>query len=136
MTEKEIIIGNDEICQALGFKSKTVYVYEVPNTFPHEKERDAGWMEWNTQEIGFHKDWNLLIGGYNRMLHNLEAMTNTQKQLLKDEKNLIVNFGTKNFFGLFENQLHISSSWIKLVIMCKWYNSVKLVHGKKTTSNN
>lgn len=130
-TEKEIIVGNDEICQALGFKTNKVYVYEVPNTFPNERESDTGYTEFNTQQIGFHTDWNLLIGGYNRMLEKLELMNVLQKELFLQEKNFIVNFGTKNFFGLFENQLHIASSWIKLVDLCKWYNSVKLFNGQK-----
>ena len=127
MTELEIITGNDEICQALGFRSDKVYVYQVPNLFPHEKEADTGWTEFNTQTIGFNTDWNMLIGGYNRMLQNLQAMNPTQKALLKEEKNFVVNWGTANFFHLFEGQLYISSSWIKLVYMCKWYNAVKLI---------
>jgi hypothetical protein len=127
MTETEIITGNDEICQALGFKSDKVYVYRVPNTFPFERETDTGWTEFNTQQIGFHQDWNLLIGAYNRMLENLANMTETQRRLLAEEKNFVVSFGVKNFFGIFENQLHIASSWIKLVDFCKWYNSVKLI---------
>lgn len=127
MTEAEIITGNDEICDMLGFEKSNAYVYKIPNTFPFEKEIDTGWTEFDVQAVGFHLDWNVLIGAYNRALKLMEGMNSIQKQLLLQDKNFVVNFGTKNFFGLFENQLHISSSWIKLVDFAKWYNSVKLL---------
>lgn len=127
MNITEVISGNDQICQALGFESNKVYVYKVPNTFPFEKEADTGWTEFNVQQLLFHSDWNMLIGAYNHCLEKLEQLPVSLKALLKEDKNIVVNFGTRNFFGLFENQLHISSSWIKLVDLCKWYNSVKLM---------
>jgi len=123
MTESEIIIGNDEICQMIGWVSTKAYVYQVPNLFPYKE--DTGWTEFNTQDIGFHCDWNLLIPAYNIALKILAGLTTTQAQLLHDHKNFIVNYGCKNFFHLFDNQLHISSCWVKLVDFSKWYNSVK-----------
>lgn len=127
MTELEIINGNDEICRLLQFKSDKVYMYQVPNTFPHEKEYDTGWTEFNVQAIPFHEDWNMLIGAYNRALAILNSMPDTAKQLLKEDKNFIVNFGVKNFFGLFDNHLSISSCWIKMVDFAKWWNVVGLM---------
>lgn len=125
--QAEIISGNDEICRLLEFESNKVYVYKVPNLFPHDKENDTGWIEVNTQCIGFDTDWNMLIGAYNRALKVLDELPPPAKVLLKKEKNFVVNFGIHHFFGLFENQLHISSCWIKLVDFAKWYNSVKLM---------
>jgi len=130
MTEAEIITGNDEICKMCEFETSKVYVYKVPNTFPYEREHDTGWSEMNVQAIPFHEDWNLLIGAYNRALELMVKLNPTQKDLLKQDKNFIVNFGTKNFFGLFENQLHISSSYIKLTDFAKWYNSIKIFNTK------
>lgn len=125
MTELEIITGNDEICKLLMFESDKVYTYKVPNTFPFEREADTGWTEFNTQAILFHSDWNMLIGAYNRALYILNKMPDTIKELLRDEKNFVVNFAIKNFFHLFENQLHISSSWVKMVDFARWFNAVK-----------
>lgn len=128
MTEAEIISGNDEICRLLQFESDKVYVYRVPNHFPYEKvTKDTGWIEVYAQHIGFNTDWNMLIGAYNRALLILNSLPDTAKQLLKEDKNFIVNFGINNFFGLFESQLRISSCWVKLVDFAKWYNSVHLM---------
>lgn len=125
MTDLEIINGNDEICQLCGFESDKVYVYKIPNTFPFESEADTGWTELTVQQTLFHTDWNMLIGGYNRALYKINSMSETAKSLLLEDKNMVDNFGAKNFFGLFEGQLYISSCWIKLVHLSKWYNSVK-----------
>jgi hypothetical protein len=130
MTELEIINGNDEICKLMQFKSNKAYVYQVPNLFPHEKDNDTGWIELNVQTIQFHTDWNMLIGAYNRALVILNNAPETARQLLKEDKNFIVNFGAQNFFGVFEGQLHISSCWIKLVDFAKWWNSVSVMFKK------
>jgi len=128
MTELEIINGNDEICQLLQFKSNKVYVYQVPNTFPFEKELDTGWSEMNVQDIQFHSDWNMLIGAFNRALFILNSMPDTAKKLLKEDKNLIVNFGIKNFFVVSINgQMEVVHSWRKIVDFAKWWNSVSLM---------
>lgn len=136
MTEIEIITGNDEICRLLLFKRVKDYLYQIPNTFPHEKENDTGWTEFNVKAIPFHEDWNMLIGAYNRALLILNAMPDTAKQLLKEDRNFVVNFGVKNFFGLFENQLSISSCWLKMVDFAKWWNSVSpMLTGQISGSN-
>lgn len=128
MTEAELITGNDEICQTLGFESNKAYVYQVPNLFPHEKEVDTGWMEWNVQDIGFEKDWNMLVGAYNRILLILNNLSPIQKELLKQDKNFFASFGVKNVFRVSDVnwQVNISTSWQHIVDFCKWYNSVKL----------
>ena len=124
MKESEIITGNDEICQMLGWVSTRVYMYHVPNLFPIEDSKQT--TEMDCQGIPFHQDWNMLIGAYNKALQILAGLTTTQAELLHVDKNFFVQWGAKNFFHLFENQLHISSCWIKLVDFSKWYNSVKL----------
>lgn len=123
MTDAELIVGNAEICEMLGWISNKAYVYQVPNLFPSQE--DSGWTEFNTQEVGFHLDWNILIGAYNQLLLKILAFTPTQKELFKDDKTMIVKFGAEHFFGLFEGQLYINSCWIKLVDFSKWYNSIK-----------
>lgn len=132
MTEHELIVGNDEICQLLGWETNKAYVYKVPNTFPHEKEADTGWIELGTQAIGFHRDWNMLIGAYNRALLILNNLTETQKKLLQEDKAFFAKFGIKNVFGVSDVnwQINITSSWIKFVDFCKWYNSIKLITNK------
>ena len=59
MIEKEIIEGNDLICKFLGFESNKVLVYKVPNLFPSKE--DSGWTEFDVQDIGFERDWNMLM---------------------------------------------------------------------------
>lgn len=130
MTDLEIINGNDEICRLLQFKSNKAYVYQIPNLFPHEKENDTGWVEMDVQAIQFNTDWNMLIGAYNRALYILNNMPHTAKQLLKEDKNCVVNFGVKNFFGTFEGQLNISSCWIKLVDFARWWNAVSVMFSR------
>lgn len=130
MTEAEIIMGNDEICKAIGFVTNRSYVYQVPNLFPHEKEGgDTGWTEWGTQEIGFEKDWNMLVGAYNRVLLIYHTLSDTQKELLSHDKSFFARYGVKNVFGVSDVnwQINISSSWLKLVDFCKWYNQIKFV---------
>ena len=97
MTELEIITGNDAICQMIWWESIKVYVYQVPNLFPHNE--DSGWTEFNVQDIGFHNDWNMLIGAYNKALHILMKFKQLQTELLNDDKNIVVKFGIQNFFG-------------------------------------
>ena len=136
MTDKEIIMGNDEICQALGFESNRVYVYKVPNTFPFENERDTGWTELNTQAICFHSDWNMLVGAYNRIRTLVFNMTDTQKEILKDHKNFLTNFAVKNVFSIsIDNQLRIERAWRMLTDFCKWYNGAKFVGVKSPPSS-
>lgn len=100
MTQEQIVLGNDEICQMLQFESDKVYSYKIPNTFPFEKELDTGWTEFNVQQILFHSDWNMLIGAYNRALSIMEDLP---------------------------DGVHISSCWIKLVDFAKWFNQIKLL---------
>jgi hypothetical protein len=127
MKESEIIIGNDEICQMLGWESNQLYVYRVPNLFP--SEQDSGWTKFNTQDIAFHSDWNLLIGAYNYALKLVRGFTNLQKELLQDDKAFFARFGVKHMFGISDvnHQVNINASWLKLVDFCKWYNSIKLL---------
>ena len=128
MTEQEIISGNDAICTMLGFEQTKAYHYKVPNLFP--KEVDTGYTEMDTSDTQFHIDWNMLIGSYNKMLALMQDMPDTAKELLKTDKNFLVNYGARNFFCLFENQLSISSCWIKLVDFAKWYNAVSFTFKK------
>lgn len=123
MTESEIIIGNDAICKMLGFESTKQYIYKIPNLFPSNE--NTGWIETNALHVGFDSDWNMLIGAYNKTLYIIDQMPPTLKELLKEYNNFVVSFGIKNFFHIFEGQLHISSCWTKLVIFAKWYNNVK-----------
>lgn len=120
MKESELIIGNGEICKMLGWESNKAYVYKVPNLFPSNE--DSGYTEFDTQNVGFNLDWNILIGAYNIALQKIVQLSETKKELL--DKNFIVQFGTKNFFHLFDNQLSINSCWNKLVDFSKWYNSL------------
>ena len=124
--EHEIIIGNDEICKTLGFESSKVYVYKVPNLFPFEKECDTGWTEFNVQQLGFHADWNMLVGAYNRILLILHNMSETGKKLLQDDKNFFARWGTRTVFMVSDinHQINIESAWRKMVDFCKWYNQV------------
>jgi len=126
MTEAEIITGNDEICKMCEFETSKVYVYKVPNTFPYEREHDTGWSEMNVQAIPFHEDWNLLIGAYNRALELMVKLNPTQKDLLKQDKNFIVNFGTKNFLDLPKDKIKNS------VIYCDipYFNTTTYKHSK------
>lgn len=124
MKESEIIIGNDEICQMLGWKSDRAYMYHVPNLFPIQESNNT--TEMDVQGIGFHLDWNMCIGAYNKSLELLHGMNDVQKELLQHDKHFLVNFSTRSFFHIFEGQLHISSCYVKLVMIAKWYNSIKL----------
>ncbi len=121
MSQEEILIGNNEICRMLGWPCLSLYHYECPNIFPLNE--NSGYMELRCDAIGFNTDWNMLIGAYNVALSKLNN-NELVKNLLKRDEHFIANFGIKNFFGLFENQLYISSSWIKLVDFCKLYNAV------------
>jgi len=129
MSEAELITGNDEICQLIGFKSTKAYVYEVPNLFPYDLDEgnDTGWTEWDVQAIGFEKDWNMLVGAYNRALTILHKLSDTQKELLNQDKGFFAKFGVKHIFGVSDvnGQINITSSWLKLVDFCKWYNNIK-----------
>lgn len=129
MTQAEIISGNDEICQTLGFESSKVYVYKVPNTFPFEKEADTGWTECDTQAILFHTDWNMLVGAYNRILLIVRNLSETGRKLLNEDKNFFAKWGTSTVFMVSDInwQININSAWLKMVDFCKWYNSVKLM---------
>lgn len=107
----------------LEWESNKVYVYKVPNLFPTKE--DSGYTELSTQGMLFHTDWNMLIGAYNRVMLLINSLSETQLQLLRDNKNFLIDYSFKNFFIPFEGQLHINSCWLKLVDICKWYNSVK-----------
>ncbi len=128
MEFSEIITGNDEIAKCIGFDSDKPYVYKVPNTFPFENENNTGWTEFNTKEIGFDKDWNMLVGAYNKILLILKNLNPIYRELLQKDESFFARWGTKTVFMVSDinHQINIDSSWKKMVDFCKWYNHIKI----------
>jgi len=108
--EHEILTGN--ILLAKVEKRKFYGKYTIDDYGPATLN--------NYPPMLYREDWNWLIGFYNHILKLLISDPSIN-ELFKNDKNCVVQFGTKNFFGLFEGQLHIESCWIKAVDFAKFY---------------
>lgn len=79
-------------------------------------------MENSPLPLMYHSDWNWIVSVYNKIL-KLIASSPVIQEKLKNEKNIVVSFSTRNFFHLLEGQLSISSCWLKAVDFAIFYFS-------------
>jgi len=65
----------------------------------------------------------MLIGAHNKARELFMKLDKPiQKEFLESDETYIARFGFVSFFSAFENEYHITSSWIKMVDFARWYN--------------
>lgn len=114
MESKEIVEGNIAIAKIMGHE--IIYVDGVTPCVKGYNDFCSPVSEF----FKYHECWNELVKVYNRILKIYEQKEIVRSELAKN-KNFIVQFGTKNFFHVFNNQMSISGTWVKAVNFAKWY---------------
>lgn len=122
MTTEEILEGNKLIAEFMGWQfigmdRNSVWQNKQP-VFKRGKKEPHLFLK----AFEYHSSWDWLIPVYNKILKTL----NDDKNLLLSIKgNPLINHIIKNVLDAssIDLQIHISSSFLKVVDIIKWYNT-------------
>lgn len=129
MSGIETIINNVRIAYFMGNKRNGVY--ESKEELPlgmtyigrqkHWHFEGVGWFD--DEQLLYHKSWDWLIPVYNRIRAVIEENDKVREHL-KNDKNYVAKFGCDHFFHTFENKVHISGSYCKVVYFLDFYDKI------------